>query len=153
MSGQFSSMQFKVDEYYVGKCDEVRTAKLGDSMVMEFGFTIAPDFRDYTKVFLGSDSPGKDGLTNDERCQRTLKEFGCTEAGLNGDAIMSHIRKVMIGQEIQVKAGEYKGNVQFSGCDLPGKVYSKGPNIIETENPFGYKRPKSAATASGNGMI
>lgn len=146
-------MQFKIDEYYVGVCDEVRLARLGGSMVMEFGFTIEPNFRDYTKVFLGADNPGKDGLTNDERCQRGLKEFGCTEAGLTTGAIMTHIRKVMIGREIQVKAGEYKGNVQFSGCDLPGKVYTKSPNIIETENPFGSMRPKQAPTISGNGMI
>lgn len=151
MNGQFSQMQFKVDEYYTGTCDEVRVAKLGDAMVIEFGFTIEPDFRDYTKVFLGSDKVGKDGLTNDDRCQRDLRAFGCDQAELEGAKIMTHIRSVMIGKEIQVKAGEYKGNVQFTGCDVPGVKRVSGPNVIDTENPFGSKR--TVPQRSGGGVF
>lgn len=148
MSEQFSDMQFKVGEYYTGICDEVRVARLGEAMVMEFGFVIGKNFRDYTKVFLGSDKVGKDGLTNDERCQRDLVEFGCDQEKLVQDDVMAHIRSVMIATEIQVQAGDYKGNVQFSGCRVPGRM--TGPNIIEAKNPFGSKR---AAQPSGGGVF
>lgn len=148
MSEHFSVLQFKVGEYYTGKCDEVRVAKMGEAMVMQFGFAIAPNFHDYTKVFLGSDNIGKDGLTNDDRCQRDLVEFGCDQDKLVQDDVMAHIRSVMIGKEIQVQAGDYKGNVQFSGCRVPGR--SAGPNIVETKNPFGSKR---ATPPSGGGVF
>lgn len=148
MSEQFSPMQFKVGEYYTGKCDEVRVAKMGEALTMQFGFTIGPDFRDYTKVFLGSDAVGKDGLTNDQRCQRDLVEFGCDSSLMETDDVMAHIRSVMIGKEIQVQSGEYKGNVQFSGCRVPGRI--SGPNIVETKNPFGSKR---AAPPSGGSVF
>jgi len=133
---------FEVGKYYIGKCDEVRVVQLSESMAMEFGFEIE-DFRGYTKVFLGSDKVGKDGLTNDERIKRDLKDFGCTDAGLDTGNIMAHIRGVMIGKDIEVSAGEYKGEIQFSGCRVPGS--RPGPTVVMTENPFGIKKaaPKS----------
>ncbi|NBW10805.1 MAG: hypothetical protein EBR82_22535 [Caulobacteraceae bacterium] len=144
-------MIFEVDKYYTGKCDEVRVVQLGDAMAMEFGFVTADDeaptkeFRGYTKVFLGSDKVGKDKLTNDERIKRDLKEFGCTDEGLDTGNVMAHIRGVVIGKEIEVQAGEYKGEIQFSGCRMPGS--RPGPTVVMTENPFGRKK---ATPKSGN---
>lgn len=132
-------MIFEVGKYYTGQCDEVRVIQVGESMAMEFGFVIE-DFRGYTKVFLGSDKVGKDGLTNDDRIKRDLIEFGCTREGLDTGNIMAHIRSVMIGVEIEVSAGEYKGEIQFSGCRVPGS--RPGPTVIMTENPFGIKKTK-----------
>ena len=135
-------MTFEVGKYYIGKCDEVRVVQLSESMAMEFGFEVE-DFRGYTKVFLGSEKVGKDGLTNDERCKRDLKEFGCTDEGMDTGNIMAHIRGAMIGKDIEVNAGEYKGEIQFSGCRVPGS--RPGPTVVVTENPFGTKKavPKS----------
>jgi hypothetical protein len=140
-------LKFKVDDYYTGKCDEVRVVKKGDKMVLEFGFTIGADFHDYSGCFLGSDKIGKDGMTNDERMKRDLMAFGCEKAKLDDGNIMAHIRGVMIGKEIEVQAGEYKGNVQFSGCRVPGQ--QRGPVVVITENPFGTKSAPAAPAGAG----
>ena len=140
-------MQFKVGEYYTGICDEVRVVKKGESMAMEFGFSIAPDFRDYTGVFLGSEKVGKDGKTNDERVKDDLVAFGCERESLEDGPIMNYIRSVMIGKEIDVQACEYKGVVQFSGCRVPGS--RRGPVVLTVENPFGVKK----APAAGGGVF
>lgn len=132
-------IEFKVGEYYTGICDEIGVKAFGDSRAMMFGFTVG-DFRGYTKVFLGSDKVGKDGLTNDERLQRDLKSFGCTDEGLFGSDIGGHIRSVMIGAEIQFKAEDYKGEIQFSGCRVPGS-FQESPVEPITGSLWGSKRP------------
>jgi len=137
-----SEMQFKVGDYYKGICDEVRVVKKGDATAMEFGFKIEPDFHDYTSVFLGSDKVGKDGKTNDERVKADLISFGCEPAKLEDGPIMNYIRSVMVGKEIEMEAGEYKGVVQFSGCRVPGS--RRGPVVLVVENPFGAKKAPSA---------
>lgn len=139
-------MKFIVGNYYTGVCTEVLVVQKGDSLAMQFGFTIAPDFADNTSVFLGSDKVGKDGKTNDDRVKEDLISFGCTQEGLNEGNVMAHIRSVMIGKEIEVQAGEYKGIVQFSGCRVPGR--RRGPAVVMVENPFGVKKP-----AAGGGVF
>lgn len=139
--------QFKVGDYYTGICNEVRVVKRGDRQVLEFGFTIGSDFSDYTGCFLGSDSVGKDGKTNDERVKEDLITFGCEAAKLEEGNIMAHIRSVMHGKEIEFQAGEYKGNFQASGCRPPG--LRRGPVVVMTENPFGSKGKPVTSGAAG----
>ncbi len=141
---------FKVGDYYTGTCDEVRVVKRGDSQVMEFGFNFGDEFRDYSGCFLGSDKIGKDGKTNDDRVKDDLAAFGCDRHQLEDGPIMNYIRSVMIGKDIEVQAGEYKGVVQFSGCRPPGM--RRGPTVVLTENPFGSKSAKPAA-AGGAGVF
>ncbi len=136
-------MQFKVGEWYTGKCDEVRVAKRGDSMVMEFGFTIGDEFRDFTVIFLGSEKIDKGGKTADERVKDDLASFGCDRQKMEEGAIMTYIRSVMIGKEIEVQAGEYNGAVQFKG------IRRMGSTIVVTENPFGVKKATPPAGAGG----
>jgi len=143
---QQEPMKFIVGNYYTGVCTDVVVVKKGESLAMQFGFKITPNFTDTTSVFLGSDKVGKDGKTNDDRLKEDLISFGCTPEGLNEGNVMAHIRSVMIGKEIEVEAGEYKGAVQFRNCRLPGK--QRGPVVVIVENPFGVRKP-----ASGGGVF
>jgi len=80
---QQEPMKFIVGNYYTGVCTDVVVVKKGESLAMQFGFKITPNFTDTTSVFLGSDKVGKDGKTNDDRLKEDLISFGCTPEGLN----------------------------------------------------------------------
>jgi hypothetical protein len=133
---------FVPEQYYTGICDEVRVAQLGDSQMLELGFTIG-DFRSYTGSFLGSSKIGKDGKTNDDRIKEDLMLFGCEAQGLETGPVMNYIRSKVIGKEIEFKAEVYKTEIQFRGFRPPGM--KRGPKIVLTENPFGVSGTKPAA--------
>lgn len=136
--------EFKVGEYYKGKCTGVTVVQKGDYNTLEYEFE-HPNGVFVTVVFLGSDKVGKDGKTADERAKADLVLFGAEAEKLETGNIMAYIRSLLIGREIEFQAEEYRGVIQFKGCRPPGSRPEK--QIVLTENPFGAKR--SAASGSG----
>jgi hypothetical protein len=122
-------------KYYTGTWTRFDIVKIGAQEKM--AFQVLADFGEHgelaTTCWMGN-TPGKDGMTNNDRIFERLIEFGCDRQRLVGPGWSDHIQMTMAGKHIAAKAEEYNGRTNLKGLYLPGSGGGKPANL--TSSPF-----------------